>query len=196
MSVIAYATVNHHFSIAPWPTSLKLLSTLGTVGLIAVSYAAYSAIPAPSGLTHSFGVGVAAVPLLLLIGCLVFIVSGYSVESNQLSVKRLLTSTVVPLSGLERAWADPSACKGSLRVLGNGGLFSFTGRFYSKRLGYYRAFVTDFRRAVVLKFPDRVVVISPAAPQAFLDHLRLLMPGLKMGLGDRGADPDEREGRA
>ncbi|HYA92056.1 MAG TPA: PH domain-containing protein [Thermodesulfobacteriota bacterium] len=173
--------MNRHFNVAPWPTSLKLFSFLGTTGLIIASYAAYRAIPTLSGFTHNFGLCVALVPLLLLIGCLDFIVSGYTVGPKELSVHRLLTLTTVPLTGLERAWADPAACKGSFRVYGNGGLFSFTGRFYNKRLGSYRAFVTDFHNAIVLKFHDRVVVISPAAPRAFLNHLHHIFPDLKVG---------------
>ena len=173
--------MDRHFPAAPWPTSLKVVSFFGAIVLGAVSWAAYRVIPTPAGFTHKFGLGVALLPLALLIGCILFIVRGYTVDTAQLSVERLLTSTPVPLSGLSRVWADPAVCKGSLRVFGNGGLFSFTGWFYSKRLGRYRLFATDFRNAVVLKFPDRGVVVSPAAPHAFVEHLRHVVPGVHVG---------------
>ena len=143
-----------------------------------VSFAAYRAIP---GFTHQFGLGVALIPLAVLVGSTFFIVSGYTVEASQLWVKRLITSTRIPLSGLRRVWADPNVCKGSVRVFGNGGLFSFTGWFYNKRLGRYRLFATDSRKAVVLQFPDRVIVVTPAAPAAFMEHLHHLMPELLVG---------------
>jgi hypothetical protein len=179
--------MDRHFHAAPWPLSLKIVSFLGTAVLCGVSYAAYRAIPTPTGFTHNFGLGVALIPLAVLIGAVFFIVSGYRIDSNELTVERLLTSTPVPLSGIVRVWADPLACKGSLRVFGNGGLFSFSGWFYSRRLGRYRLFATDWRNAVVLKFSDRVVVVSPAAPQAFIEHLKHIIPGLHVGPEESGA---------
>ena len=169
------------FPAAAWSTSLKVVSLLGTVALCGVSYAAYRAVPVPSGFTHNFGLGVALVPLAVLLGAVFFVVAGYTVEGGQLRVERLVSSTRVPLSGLRRVWVDPGVCKGSLRVVGNGGLFSFSGWFYNRRLGRYRLFATDPRSAVVLQFSDRVVVVSPATPHAFVGHLHHLMPQLLVG---------------
>ncbi len=177
-----------YFRAARWTTSLKVVSLAGTLVLGGVSYAAYRAIPTPAGFTHYFGLGVALIPLVVLASAVLFIVNGYTVDSSELFVERPFTSTRVPLDGLVRVWTDPNVCKGSLRVFGNGGLFSFTGWFQNQRLGRYRLFATDSRNGVVLKFTDRVVVVSPAAPQAFIDHLRHLIPGLHVG-------PEDRESR-
>ncbi len=51
--------------------------------------------------------------------------------------------------------------KGSIRTFGNGGLFCFSGRFRNRKLGSYRAFATDPKLAVVLRFPDKIVVVTP-----------------------------------
>ena len=45
-----------------------------------------------------------------------------------------------------------------IRTFGNGGGFSFTGFYYNQRLRSYRAFVTDLRRTVVLRYAARTVV--------------------------------------
>ena len=66
---------------------------------------------------------------------------------------------------------EPDAMRGSIRTFGNGGAFSFSGFYYNKRLGSYRAFVTDPRRAVVLRYATRRVVLSPAAPDDFVGDL-------------------------
>jgi len=63
--------------------------------------------------------------------------------------------------------------RGSIRTFGNGGLFSFTGFYRNRLLGAYRAFVTDPRQAVVLRFPKRNVVVSPGAPEEFVRDLPL-----------------------
>jgi Bacterial PH domain len=173
--------MTRHFDAAPWPTSLKVVSLIGTVVLGSVAFAAYLVVPAPAGFTHRFGLAVASVPLVVLVASVFFVVRGYTVDRELLSVKRLVTSTRVPLLGLTKVWADPSVCRGSLRVFGNGGLFSFSGWFYNKRLGRYRLFATDLRSGVVLQYPDKVVVVSPATPQAFVQHLQHVIPGLRVG---------------
>jgi hypothetical protein len=58
----------------------------------------------------------------------------------------------------------------SIRI-GNGGFFSFSGWYYNTRLGLYRVFVTDHRRMVFLRYPNRLVAISPAAPEEFVHDL-------------------------
>ncbi|MBD3376570.1 hypothetical protein GF406_16155, partial [candidate division KSB1 bacterium] len=36
----------------------------------------------------------------------------------------------------------------------------------------YRAFVTDMNKTIVLKFPDRTVVVSPESPEAFVRDIK------------------------
>jgi hypothetical protein len=55
-----------------------------------------------------------------------------------------------------------------MRTTGNDGFFSITGRFWSRTLGWHRAFATDSSRAVVLRYADRTIVISPHDPQQFI----------------------------
>jgi hypothetical protein len=57
---------------------------------------------------------------------------------------------------------------GSIRVFGNGGLFSFTGLYQNKRLGSYRAYVTDDKRTVVVRLKEKTIVISPEFPDEFV----------------------------
>ena len=159
------------FAVAPWPVTLKVVSVLGTALLMGVAIAAHRAIPVPSGFTHAFGLGVALVPVAVLVGALLFVVSDYEIEGTDLYVGRLFSYTRVPLAGLSRVWVEPGVCKGSLRVFGNGGLYSFTGTYYSKRLGRYRLFATDLSRAVALALPARTVVVTPAEPHAFVEYL-------------------------
>ena len=52
------------------------------------------------------------------------------------------------------------------RLCGIGGLFVFCGLFWSRKLGRYRAYITDPRRAVVLRFGNKVVVVTPDEPDS------------------------------
>jgi len=178
-------TMRRHFSVAPWPRSLKIISALGTALLVVVGIATYRAIPAASGFTHAFGLAIALVPPAILVGSLLFMVTGYSVDESSLVVERLFFSTRIPLGGLRRVFSDPAVCKGSIRLMGNAGLFSFTGLYRSKALGRYRLFATDFSRSVVMVLPKGVVVITPHSPAAFIEHVRHVFPPVEVGSSDQ-----------
>ncbi len=110
-------------------------------------------------------------PLGIIFGAALFTIRGYAVSPDVILVHRLFWKTRVPLAGLQSVRFEPDAMLGGIRTFGNGGLFSFSGFFWNKTLGVYRAFVTDSRRAVVLRFPGGTVVVSPAAPEDFVREL-------------------------
>jgi len=141
------------FEAAPWTTALKIVSALGSVVLAGVAYALFRAIPHGTRVpfAETFGKIILVVPPATLFFALLFVVSGYELDATALHIRRLLWSTTIPLEGLTRAWHDPSSMRRSLRLFGNGGLFSITGVFRNATLGTYRAFVTDPRQAVVLR---------------------------------------------
>jgi hypothetical protein len=55
---------------------------------------------------------------------------------------------------------------------GDDGLGAVTGRFRSRRLGAFRACLTDAEHAVVLRWPDRCLVISPQQHSFFVEAVR------------------------
>ncbi len=171
------------FEAAPWPASLRVVSAIATVVVAAVALGLYLGVPrgTRTPFAEEFGTLLAVVPVAILVFALLFVVRGYEVDGATLYVERLLWRTSVPLAGLARAWHDPAAMRRSLRVFGNGGLFSITGVFRNRALGSYRAFVTDPARAVVLRFDARVVVVSPADPGALLGGIAMAAPGAVVG---------------
>lgn len=110
-------------------------------------------------------------PALLILGGALFMVRGYSLNENSLIVHRLGWLTRVRLTSPISAVHDPSALEGSLRVAGNGGLFAFSGLFHNKKLGSYRVFGTDPKCAVILRFDQRVIVVTPHHPEAFVEAI-------------------------
>lgn len=177
------------FDAAPWPTSLKVVSTIATLVLLVATGVLHGAVPRGTRVpfAESFGTLVVLVPPVILAVALLFLVRGYELDATGLYVERLLWRTRIPLAGLRRAWHDPAALRRSLRLFGNGGLYSITGIFQNATIGRYRAFVTDPRRAVVLRFESRTVALSPAEPDALLAHLRTVAPGVAVGPAPRAA---------
>jgi hypothetical protein len=107
-------------------------------------------------------------PLLLLGATAFFMIRGYRLTAQTLLVQRLGWQTALSLDDLQSAEVDPEAMRRSLRTFGNGGLFCVAGHFWNRKLGAYRAFATDPQRAVVLRFSNRTVVVTPDRPETFV----------------------------
>lgn len=118
--------------------------------------------------------GVLPVSLILALTPVVtglYLVCGYEVEPGRLVIRRPSWRTVVPLQNLQEVRVDPQAMRRAWKIAGNSGFFAWVGWFRNKRLGSFRAWVTDQARAVVLVFPDRPRVVSPEKPRAFAEDV-------------------------
>jgi hypothetical protein len=110
-------------------------------------------------------------------------VRGYVLTEGHIEVLRLGWSTLLPLAGLVAVSGDPEGLRGSVRVFGNGGLFSISGCFWNRRIGRFRAYATDPSRAVLLRYQDgKKVVVTPDDVQHFIVRVRTLA---KMANGPR-----------
>jgi hypothetical protein len=115
----------------------------------------------------SWNLMMVGLPLGILFGGMLFMIRGYEVTSDAIYVKRLLWRTKIDLSGLVSVDVHPKAMSKSFRTFGNGGLFSFSGAYWNRSLGHYRAYATDLNKCVVLRFKNRVVVVTPSDPEKF-----------------------------
>lgn len=151
---------------APWSGTLKALSV--PISVICLSIVI-------TGLVHG-GPGASAreilffdvLPFAVMAGGVCCTIRGYALTPEEILIKRLFWYTRLPRAGLESAAFSPESVRGSIRMFGNGGFFSFTGWFWSRELGKYRAFATDYSRIVVLRYPRRTIVISPGEPDEFV----------------------------
>ncbi|MFE8070911.1 PH domain-containing protein [Marinobacteraceae bacterium S3BR75-40.1] len=161
---------------APWGRTLKIVSGLATAVCLGITLSLWEIIATEGPESMHFWGGLLPVLLVAMAG--LFTIRGYGVDDAQLLVRRLFWQTRLSLGDLEKVEVCPGELRQSLRLFGNGGLFSFSGLFRHKKLGRFRAFVTDWDRTVVLHFPDRRLVVSPANPERFVDALRLAHPHL------------------
>ncbi|HEY7318701.1 MAG TPA: PH domain-containing protein [Candidatus Binatia bacterium] len=154
---------------APWSKSLIVSSIFATLVCLGVSYGMWT-LPI-NGPLQPLRFWLGMLPWAIILLCALFTVRGYSIANNDLLVDRLLWKTRVPLRELMSVKFDPEATRRSIRTFGNGGFFSFTGYFRNQELGSYRAFMTDRRHAVILRFPSSVIVISPDPPEDFVNRI-------------------------
>jgi hypothetical protein len=157
---------------APWSKGLSVITATTVAVLALIMLAALFAPMRPPPLAAVLLIGL---PPLLAGAAFAGRVRGYVLTEEAITVRRGFWNTRLPLAGLRSVTGDVDAMRGSIRVLANGGVFSFTGRYWNRKLGWYCAFATDPGRAVVLRYADRTVVITPHDPQHFIMRARTLI---------------------
>lgn len=120
---------------------------------------------------------VTGVPLLLAGSSSLFVIRGYIITEESLFVQRLFWNTRIDLNTLSSCEVNPAAMAYSLRTFGNGGMFCIAGYFRNKTLGNYRALATDPKLSVVLRFSDKIIVVTPDNPEQFAAALREIAKG-------------------
>ena len=166
---------------ATWGRPLIVVSAVATLVCLAIPFWGRQFF---SGLSHPFGSWLAMLPLVLLLCSALYSITGYTLTDDTLIIHRPGWRTRIPLAGIEAAEVSPGAMRGSLRIFGNGGLYSFTGWYWNRVLGKYQAFVTTLDNTVVLRFRDRRIVVSPDRPD---DFVREITRTIETGEGARPA---------
>ena len=96
----------------------------------------------------------------------------FRLQGAELLIERRWHTSRFPLAGLTAVDIDRDALRGAWKIWGTDGLGAYAGRFHSKKLGGFRAHLTDPERAVVLRWPASCLVISPKHPNEFADAVR------------------------
>jgi hypothetical protein len=170
---------------APWGAPLAVMTAVCAVMCLSLSVVGVMIGVGGSSALRTMGLYMippwigwllVAAPLLTMVASAAFMVRGYVLTDASLIIKRPGWERRLDLSRLISATADPDALERSFRIFGNGGFFSFTGWFRNKKLGVYRAFATDTKRAVVLRFSGKTVVITPDDPQKFVAEINSNKP--------------------
>jgi Bacterial PH domain len=156
---------------APWSHGLVVMTCV-TVALAALVIAVAIFVPVGPPL---LGVALLIAAVGLVAVGLAGRVRGYTLTEDVVTVRRGLWNTRLPLAGLRSVTGDIEAMRNAIRLLIIDGVFSFTGRYWSRKLGWFRALATDPSRAVVLRYPNRTVVITPHDPQHFIMRARTLI---------------------
>ena len=152
---------------APWGRELTILTTISTVFICGLAVFIWTK---GGRITPVFLLLIHSIPMALT-------VRHYELASGELRIRRLWWDTRWPLGGRVVASVRPDVMARSWRIWGNGGLFAISGHFSNATLGRYRAFVTDYKRTVVLDTPRGIVVVSPDRPQAFVDAINTAANG-------------------
>ncbi len=154
------------FFEAPWGARLKISTFLALAVMLGLPLYMYTQRP-------EVGLSIFALPAVAVVTAF-FMVRGYELKDGVLYVQRLFWKTKIDLTELKEVKTGPELTARSIRTFGNGGFFSFSGRFRNRTLGSYRAYITDHQNAVALVFPGYSVVVSPDRPLEFEQRIRSL----------------------
>lgn len=163
------ATVNQEFPSAPMGGRVVVFSA---ALLLVITFAAFwiSFRYARADMKTLIGTSVAGGPLIAL----AMMVPMFLYERSKVARFEIRDNCLVlggksyPLQGLVEVARDPEIMRRAMKVIGNGGLGAIRGRYWSKRIGTFHAFLSSTENAVVLRWPERVVAVSPADTEFFI----------------------------
>jgi hypothetical protein len=157
---------------APWSRSLKTSTVAFTLAL-----SAFSVVGVVVGLRRpsQWQLILTAAPPIGIVVASLFTIRGYVLTETCLEVKRLLWRTRLPLDSMQSIDGSPEAMRRAFAIAGNQGLFSYSGLFWSRTAGAFRALATDPSRAVLVRYPGKKIVITPHDPQQLIVRVRTLL---------------------
>ncbi|MBT3983893.1 MAG: hypothetical protein HOE90_21230 [Bacteriovoracaceae bacterium] len=158
---------------ARWGNALKAISIFCTLVLLSVPIIVYVAQSAQINATTT---AVSLLSISALIGCIPFSVRGYRVETNELVILRTFHRDFIPIGEITSIEKIERLPKFTLRVFGNGGLFSFSGNYWSKGIGHFKAYVTNFDNLVMVTAAQKKMLISPDQPDELIAQVQKEMP--------------------
>jgi hypothetical protein len=119
--------------------------------------------------------GTLVAPLIALF-CWALSPKSIEIEGGELRIlRRAWRAAAYPLSRVDGVTVLPAgSLRGAVRTFGNGGLFGYYGWYFKK--GPFRLYATRTDRLVQVVIGGRRIVVSPDAPQRFVDGLLSAAP--------------------
>jgi hypothetical protein len=156
---------------SPWDRQL-LTSTIALLAVIAVTAIAGTAGALQANL-RGIALAVTVFSSAVAVGAWALAPRGFAIGDGRLRFLRNgWPSQEIPLGEIRTiAVLDPDALRGSLKLLGMGGLFGYYGWFRSPSLGSFRLHATRSRGLVLVRTETRTHVLTPEPPEDFAEAL-------------------------
>ncbi|HET8542327.1 MAG TPA: PH domain-containing protein [Anaeromyxobacter sp.] len=161
---------------APWDRAL-LLSTVALLAVILFTAIAGTSMAVQAGM-RGVALAVAVFAGGTAVGSWALAPRAYEIGGGTLRILRNgWLATAVPLARIRSAGEiEPDALRGSLRLVGIGGLFGTYGLFRSPELGPFRLDATRATGLVLVRTPRRAHVLTPDRPDEFVEALLAASP--------------------
>jgi hypothetical protein len=119
-------------------------------------------------------IGLIVVLLSIFAICIINWPKKYIIEGENLIIKNLVGQVVYNRKTIQDIQIISKTDMGlALRILGNGGLFGYTGWFTTKTLGRMRWFVTSTEYMVIITLANgKKIAVSPDEREAFVKAMK------------------------
>lgn len=170
---------------AEWSTPLIISTVVLSLVLLGVFLLLFTKIAGnPDTETLVMAIATQAVMLVTLVFSYLLSPSGYVIDDKNLTIVRMMKPVVIPLSGITKAEAAvPGLLHGSIRLLGNDGLWGRYGKYSNAALGRYYLYVRSGKDQLLIEDANKYI-IAPERPQEFLHSLRRAMAAAKSTGGE------------
>jgi hypothetical protein len=112
---------------------------------------------------------IALILLAIVVTAYAFSPQNYVVENNQLIIKRLIGSVVIPKSAIQDVTLiSEDMIAGSLRTFGVGGLFGYFGKFSSSKMGIMTWYLKSMSKPVLIITSVEKILVSPDDTEGFI----------------------------
>lgn len=126
-------------------------------------------LPFVMGVVISYCEGLGWLPMVIMLVVLVpmYILTWlYSprtlmIDRNTLTIGRRVQPVVISLGDIRRVErVESKIVRRSMRTMGNGGLWAYTGNHYHRQIGNYKLFATEMRNLLLIETDKQKYVVS------------------------------------
>lgn len=111
--------------------------------------------------------------LATIIGVLLLMPLRLNIESNKITLHRLIGSINIPFKDIIELKAIPnSETAYSIRIFGSGGLFGYLGKFRNKNLGNYTMYATNLNELILVRTNRKTYVFSCKNRDEFIESFQ------------------------
>ncbi len=83
------------------------------------------------------------------------------IDRNTLTIGRRVKPVVISLGDIRRVErVESKIVRRSMRTMGNGGMWAYTGKYYHREIGNYQLFATEMRNLLLIETDKQKYVVS------------------------------------
>lgn len=115
----------------------------------------------------------AIVLLVVYVGAYLLSIDYYQLTDDALVIHRKINTVKIQRDQIESATSiQQLATLGNIRLIGNGGLFGYMGKYRNLKFGNYSFYGTQRKNLVLIKLKNgKQLVITPDQPHSLIDAL-------------------------
>jgi len=157
------------FSPAKWSIELKTITAISLLSMLLPVLIISKTVPHVMGNTFIL-IFTTIIPITIIAFTASHIIIKYEIDNTQILIQRLTSSKSITISDIKSInIINQAILRGSYRIFGIGGLFTFSGKYKNKELGTYNMFATNLKSPVVITMKEKEnIIITPKNPVEFI----------------------------